>query len=90
MGVAPTTFSNYVTGVSKIPYDMLLKLADYFHVTTDYLVGLTDIPTIPFRLTAEEQEMMTDYRMLKSEYQGLVLKNLKNILDLQSVQEKHT
>ncbi len=37
-----TTYSRYETGNLSIPIDSLKKLAVYFHVSIDYLVGLTD------------------------------------------------
>lgn len=38
------TVSQYVNGVSEPPYDVLVKIAEYFNVTTDYLLGLTTDP----------------------------------------------
>ncbi|MBC3899705.1 MAG: helix-turn-helix domain-containing protein [Firmicutes bacterium] len=42
VGVGKTTISNYETGYSVPDLDTLIKLAEYFNVTTDYLLGLTD------------------------------------------------
>lgn len=42
VGVGKTTISNYETGYSVPDLDTLIKLAEYFSVTTDYLLGLTD------------------------------------------------
>ena len=36
---APTTISSYETGKNLPPPDKLIALADYFGVTTDYLLG---------------------------------------------------
>ena len=38
------TVSQYTTGMSEPGYDVLVKIALYFDVTTDYLLGLTDDP----------------------------------------------
>ena len=38
----------YELGERKPSYEMLLALADYFHVSLDYLVGRTDDPSWPF------------------------------------------
>ena len=46
IGISPSTLSNYVTGVSKIPGDIAAKLAIYFNVTADYLLGLSDYPDV--------------------------------------------
>lgn len=37
--MAPTTISSYETGKIQPPPDKLIYLADYFNVTTDYLLG---------------------------------------------------
>ena len=39
--MAPTTISSYETGKIQPPPDKLISLADYFQVTTDYLLGRT-------------------------------------------------
>jgi len=42
LNVKPNTVSRYESGAREPDIDILLKLADYFHVTTDYLLGKTD------------------------------------------------
>ncbi len=37
-------YSNYETGKREIPIHLLIILADYYKVSTDYLLGLTDNP----------------------------------------------
>ena len=37
-------YSNYELGQRDIPTDVLIKLANYYHVSTDYLLGLTGNP----------------------------------------------
>ena len=39
LGVQQNTYSDYETGRINIPVEALIKLADYYHVTLDYLVG---------------------------------------------------
>ena len=41
------TISRYETGEREPGILELIKIADYFHVSIDYLVGRTDIPTMP-------------------------------------------
>lgn len=40
-----SAISNYENGYSTPDNDMLKKIADYFQVSTDYLLGRTDDPT---------------------------------------------
>ncbi len=42
LGVGKTTISNYETGYSTPDAEMLKKIATYFNVSTDYILGLTD------------------------------------------------
>lgn len=44
IGVSEATISRYVKGTTAIPCDVLLKIARYFQVTTDFLLGATNIP----------------------------------------------
>ncbi|MCL2509334.1 MAG: helix-turn-helix domain-containing protein [Oscillospiraceae bacterium] len=37
-------YARYERGIREIPVSMLIKLAEYYHVSMDYLVGLTDDP----------------------------------------------
>lgn len=37
-------YSNYERGDIDIPTEILIKLADYYHVSVDYLLNRTDNP----------------------------------------------
>ena len=39
LNVKQTTYSKYELGKINIPIDVLIKLADYYDVSIDYLVG---------------------------------------------------
>ena len=39
LNISPQTFNNYVNGKTNPDITTLIKLADYFHVTLDELVG---------------------------------------------------
>ena len=40
--ISQRSYSHYETGSRNIPIDMLIRLADYYDTTIDYLVGRTD------------------------------------------------
>ena len=44
LGIDQRVYSNYETGKREIPVHLLLKLAEYYHTSTDYILGLTDDP----------------------------------------------
>jgi len=37
-------YARYERGLREIPVSMLIKLAQYYHVSVDYILGLTDAP----------------------------------------------
>lgn len=39
LNTTQTTYSKYELGKINIPIDILIKLADYYNVSLDYLVG---------------------------------------------------
>ena len=41
LGIAQTVYSRYERGYQTIPLEHLLSLADYYHVSLDYLTGRT-------------------------------------------------
>lgn len=43
LNISPRGYSHYETGNNDIPTDILIKLADYYHTSVDYLLGRTDI-----------------------------------------------
>lgn len=42
LGISQTVYSRYERGFQTIPIAHLLKLADFYHVSTDYLLGRTN------------------------------------------------
>ena len=42
LGMSQTGYSKYETGENDIPTAVLIKLADFYQTTTDYLLGRTD------------------------------------------------
>ena len=47
LGMDPTVYRRHEKGVRSVPVDVVIKLADYYKVSTDYLLGRTDDPTPP-------------------------------------------
>lgn len=40
--IRQNTLSQYENGQRSLPLEALIKLAEYFHTSTDYILGLTD------------------------------------------------
>lgn len=47
LGMHPNVYRRYEKGLREIPVSALIKLADYYRVSTDYLLGRTDDPAPP-------------------------------------------
>lgn len=39
--IKQNTYSQYENGQRQLPIDILIKLAQFYHVTTDYILGLS-------------------------------------------------
>jgi len=46
INVSQVAYSKYETGKSEPSYDILTKLADYFDVSVDYILGRDEMPTL--------------------------------------------
>lgn len=42
--IKQNTYSQYETGQRQLPIDMLIRMANLFNTSTDYILGLTDEP----------------------------------------------
>lgn len=58
LGVARTTYAMYEQGHREMDYELLLKLADYYKVSLDYLFGRSEQPIHPESYTQDEIEFM--------------------------------
>ena len=45
LNVKQNTYSQYEVGTLNYSVDTLMKLADFYHVSVDYLLGRTDVKT---------------------------------------------
>ncbi len=43
IGITQQNISRYEKDVCTIPIDMLVKLADYYNVSTDYILGISQV-----------------------------------------------
>lgn len=49
LGLDQRVYSNYETGKRALPLHVLVKLADIYQTSTDYLLGRTSNPSPPRR-----------------------------------------
>lgn len=50
LGMSQTGYSKYETGENDVPTHILIKLADYYNTSVDYILGLTNEKT-PYKRT---------------------------------------
>lgn len=68
--VSGGTISNYENGVHYPDVEKLIHLADYFHVTVDYLLG---------RCSANFSVDIFDEELLKGQTAGKVIQNIRDL-----------
>lgn len=69
------TIANYENEIREAPYEYLIKFADYFDVSIDYLLGRdnTDIAIgKKSELSAEEKDLINEFRALDKLGKGRV------------------
>jgi transcriptional regulator with XRE-family HTH domain len=59
LGVGRTTYAMYEQGNREMDYASLIKLADYYKVSLDYILGRSEIPVHPESYSDDEIEFMT-------------------------------
>lgn len=65
LGIGPIQLNRYENGKSRPLPDVLVGLAGFLEVSTDYLLGLTDTPNARIEegdLSADEREVLQAYR----------------------------
>lgn len=77
LGISEHNLGNYLNGKRTIPYDVLVEFARFYHVTTDYLLGLTDDPQLPYPVSRGERGLLDRFRTLSKEQRELVQMNVE-------------
>lgn len=62
LGISQQAYATYEIDTRMPPLDLVSKLADYFEVTIDYLLGRTNVPdfSLPKNLENGQREINTD------------------------------
>ena len=69
-GIERTTYGKYENRGVQPPPDMIVKLADFFQVTTDYLLGKSNVPNyIPLSIPESLQGAKAGFH--RSEFEEL-------------------
>ena len=78
--IAVSTLGGYVQGTSEPDFEMLIMFANYFSVSTDFLLGL---PSSAKTDSSKEENLLRIFRMLTSEQQDIYIEQGKAFLKYQ-------
>lgn len=93
LGMPYTTYSNYESNLREPNSEVLIKIADFYNVSIDYLLGLTDIKSIDedLKVTCKytglsEKAAMFIHHLNKkdvnNQYEAINLENMLNSLNI--------
>jgi transcriptional regulator with XRE-family HTH domain len=88
LDVSVSTYTKYETGVNEPDIAMLIKIAKFFNVSIDYLLGestyLNAAENIEAFLSKDQQEIFEIYMSLNPRNQGKLIERGKVILEEQT------
>ena len=75
--ISEAMLSHYLNERYDMPTHVVVSIAEYFGVTTDYLLGLTDIPVVKQPVSKTERQLVESFRTLSREQKELILRNVQ-------------
>lgn len=73
LNIAPTTLGNYIRNLREPDFKTLIAIADYFDVTTDYLLDRRDVKYI----SHDEERLLNLYSKMENEDKKLFIEIAK-------------
>ena len=64
LGIERSTYGKYETGHSEPTFDTLCRLADFFNVSVEYLMGRTNIKKTPISKETDVSEVWAEAQQL--------------------------
>lgn len=72
LDLSPPTLNNYLNERTNIPTDLIVQIAQMYHVSIEYFLGLTDDPKPPLSLSTQERTLIECSRTLSREQRELL------------------
>lgn len=74
LDLSPSALGNYIQGTREPDYSTLIRIADYFHVTTDFLLDHT-VPAASSdkKAARREEQLLLIFRSLSNDQQEFYL-----------------
>ena len=85
LNVAASTMGGYVQGSSEPDFDTLIRIAEYFNVSTDYLLNRLSKNTVD----QDEEELLRVYRSMEKEYRQIYIEQGKAFLNTGDIVKCH-
>lgn len=77
LNISQSTLALYESKKRAVSVDIIIKIAQFFNVTTDYLLGLSDNPGFETvhgeQLTDDENKLIDTYRSLNSDGKQIMI-----------------
>ncbi len=83
LGITRFTYSNYEREKTQPDIKLLVNLADFYHVTLDYLVGRDFANDIGY-LNDQDRELIGYFKQLNSFNREVILSNAKTAYTIQT------
>lgn len=92
INIEQSTLANYENGKRIPKIDILIKIAQYYNVTTDYLLGIQEENTIHQLsslnpITTRERQLVETFRQLDDDYKDIAIGEIKRLLKEQHLIE---
>lgn len=95
LGLTPKMISFYENDERIPPADILIKLSQIFDVSTDFLLGVsnirqstTDLKTI--MVNSEEDFLLSQYKKLDKEFKEIIISDINKYIKLQKYKPTHS
>ncbi len=85
VGIKRQTVASYISGRTKPDTEIIFRIAEFFNVSADYLLGLSDIPTIDpdinaaAKLTGLTSDSISTFKLLRE----LGIKKIQRFIDME-------
>ena len=82
IGVSQPSINKYENHDIEPEIQILIRIADFFNTSVDYLIGHTELPrpyerSGGFRLSRDESELITRFRMLREDEKACIRLTVK-------------
>ena len=86
VGVSPPMVSQWESGIKEPSKETLIKLADLFHVTIDYLLDHETNATVN-QLSEDENNLLSIFRLLNQTGKAVALRQCEALLSQPELRE---